>query len=84
MRIALSALPLLLALGACADSVTDTRYNAASVAYVVPDRAAVSSVEPSATEHCAQFDRVAVMENFTTLEKDAVATFDCRPKDAQE
>ena len=79
MRPPLAALPLLIGLAACADGeLGDSRNNAASIAYVVPSREAAASKEPDAGQYCAALGRDAVLKNVTTLDKDAVATFDCR------
>lgn len=83
MRAAILAFPLVLGLAACAgDGLGDARYNATSIAFVVADRAAANTVEPQAQDYCSDFGRIAVPANVTTLQKDAVATYDCRPPTA--
>lgn len=84
MRPILIALPLLTGLAACADgSIGESRKNAASIAYVVPSREAAASRGPDAEEHCGALGRDAVLKNVTTLDKEAVATFDCRPRSSK-
>ena len=81
MRPILAALPLLIGIAGCAGGdLGESRNNAASIAYVVPSREAATSKEPEAEQYCAAFGRAAVLQNVTTLDKDAVATFDCRTR----